>query len=86
MFFLYNWTYFLSKDCAQVVGVEIQEEAVNMAKLNASENGITNAKFFAGKAEEVMNRPEFQNPEIADDVVAIVDPPRAGLRKQALNL
>lgn len=52
-----------------------------MAKLNAIENGIKNAKFYAGKAEEVMNIPEFQHPEIADDVVAIVDPPRAGLRK-----
>lgn len=60
--------------------MDIQEEAVQMAKLNAIQNGITNAKFFTGKAEEVMNIPEFQNPEIADDVVAIVDPPRAGLR------
>lgn len=53
-----------------------------MARLNATENGITNAQFFAGKAEEVMNRREFQNPDNADDVVAIVDPPRAGLRNQ----
>lgn len=75
--------YFSKKDCAQVLGVEIQEEAVNMAKINASENGIENAKFFAGKAEEIMYRREFQNPENADDIVAIVDPPRAGLRKQA---
>lgn len=73
---------YIFKECANVVGVEIQEEAVNMAKLNAAENGITNAQFFAGKAEEVMNRREFQNPENADDVVAIVDPPRAGLRNQ----
>lgn len=57
-----------------------------MAKLNASENGIKNAKFFAGKAEEIMIRQEFQNPENSDDVVAIVDPPRAGLRKQATIL
>lgn len=55
-----------------------------MAKLNATENGITNAQFFAGKAEEIMKRREFQNPENAEDVVAIVDPPRAGLRKQAI--
>jgi len=61
--------------------VEIQEQAVNMAKLNAAENGIENAQFFAGKAEEIMIRREFQNPDNVDDVVAIVDPPRAGLRK-----
>lgn len=53
-----------------------------MARINAAENGITNVQFFAGKAEEVMNKREFQYPENADDVVAIVDPPRAGLRKQ----
>jgi len=82
-FIIYNFFFF--KDCALVIGVEIQEEAVNMAKLNATENGITNAIFFAGKAEEAMNRREFQNPENANDVVAIVDPPRAGLRKQATD-
>lgn len=76
----------IAKDCAQVIGVEIQEEAVNMAKLNATENCITNAIFFAGKAEEVMNRREFQNPENANDVVAIVDPPRAGLHNKAILL
>ncbi|CAI6367542.1 unnamed protein product [Macrosiphum euphorbiae] len=76
----------IAKDCAQVIGVEIQEEAVNMAKLNATENGITNAIFFAGKAEEVMNKREFQNPENANDVVAIVDPPRAGLHNKAILL
>ncbi|XP_050437080.1 tRNA (uracil-5-)-methyltransferase homolog A-like [Adelges cooleyi] len=76
----------LAKDCANVVGVEIQEEAVNMAKFNATENGITNAQFFCGKAEEIMNRHEFQNPENADDVVAVVDPPRAGLHNKAVLL
>jgi tRNA/tmRNA/rRNA uracil-C5-methylase (TrmA/RlmC/RlmD family) len=74
------------KDCAKVVGVEIQQEAVNMAKLNAIENGITNVQFFAGKAEEVMNRREFQFPENSNDVVAIVDPPRAGLREKSFKL
>ncbi|XP_015375029.1 PREDICTED: tRNA (uracil-5-)-methyltransferase homolog A-like [Diuraphis noxia] len=76
----------IAKDCAQVIGVEIQEAAVTMAKLNATNNGITNAIFFAGKAEEVMNRREFQNPENANDVVAIVDPPRAGLHNKAILL
>jgi len=66
--------------------VEIQEQAVDMAKLNAAENGIENAQFFAGKAEEIMIRREFQNPENADDVVAIVDPPRPGLRKNTIRL
>jgi len=66
--------------------VEIQEQAVDMAKLNAAENGIENAQFFAGKAEEIMIRREFQNPENADDVVAIVDPPRPGLRKNTTRL
>ncbi|XP_050536681.1 tRNA (uracil-5-)-methyltransferase homolog A-like isoform X2 [Daktulosphaira vitifoliae] len=76
----------LAKDCARVIGVEILEEAVNMAKLNAIENNIKNVQFFCGKAEEVMNRREFQYPENVDDLVAIVDPPRAGLHNKAIEL
>ncbi|VVC28688.1 S-adenosyl-L-methionine-dependent methyltransferase,RNA methyltransferase TrmA, active [Cinara cedri] len=76
----------MAKECAQVVGVDIQEDAIKMANINTMENQIKNAKFFAGKAEEIMTLSEFQNPDIADDVVAIVDPPRAGLHNKAILL
>ena len=38
-------------------GVEIVPQAIEDAKNNAKLNGITNAQFFVGKAEEVL--PQF---------------------------
>ena len=48
---------FLSQKAKQVYGVEIVPQAIEDAKNNARLNGITNAEFFVGKAEEVL--PEF---------------------------
>lgn len=47
-------TLFLAKQAKQVYGVEIVPEAVADAKENARRNKITNARFFEGKAEEVV--------------------------------
>ena len=41
--------------------------------------GITNITFHCGKVEDVING--VMKTLRASDVVAIVDPPRAGLRK-----
>ena len=48
---------FLSQRAKTVYGVEIVPQAIDDAKNNAKINGITNAEFFVGKAEEVL--PEF---------------------------
>ena len=48
---------FLSQKAKQVYGVEIVPQAIEDAKNNAKLNGITNAQFFVGKAEEVL--PQF---------------------------
>lgn len=48
---------FLAQKAGQVYGVEIVPQAIEDAKRNAALNGITNAQFFVGKAEEVL--PEF---------------------------
>ena len=44
--------------------------------------GITNAVFHCGKAEDILPGilPGLVR-QSADDIVAVVDPPRAGLRK-----
>ncbi len=47
---------FLAKRAGKVYGVEIVEQAVADARRNAALNGITNAEFFVGKAEEVLPR------------------------------
>lgn len=59
--------------------MEISPQAVGDAEENASVNNVQNAKFFEGKAEEILSSVAHRASK--SDVVAIVDPPRAGLRK-----
>ena len=47
----------MARKAGTVYGVEIVPQAIENAKNNASLNGITNAQFFVGKAEEVL--PDF---------------------------
>ena len=48
---------FMAGKAKRVYGVEIVPQAIEDAKENARRNGIANAEFFVGKAEEVL--PEF---------------------------
>lgn len=67
---------FLAQKAKQVYGVEIVPAAIEDAKKNAALNGIKNAEFFVGKAEEVL--PErYARGEARADVI-VVDPPRKG--------
>lgn len=45
---------FLAQKAKQVYGVEIVPEAIEDARMNARINGIKNATFFVGKAEQVL--------------------------------
>lgn len=79
---------FLAKRASKVYGVEIVEDAIKDAKENAINNGITNAEFFVGKAEEVL--PEFYEKErlsgrMATADVIVVDPPRKGCDGMCLD-
>lgn len=47
---------FLARAAKQVYGVEIVPEAIEDARRNAANNGISNAHFYVGKAEEVVPR------------------------------
>ena len=53
----------------KLIGVEVIPEAVENAKRNAEQNGITNAEFICSKAEECT----FEAPD-----VLLIDPPRKG--------
>lgn len=75
----------MARKVKMVVGVDIEEQAIEDARRNAALNGITNAEYIAGKAENEMRsiiEKYVTDPE--QRVVAIVDPPRAGLVKGAL--
>ncbi len=92
---------FLSQRAKQVYGVEIIPQAIEDAKENAKLNGIENAQFFVGKAEEVL--PEFyesasngkhgtgkkangiNDSEMLRPDVIVVDPPRKGCDEKCLE-
>ena len=73
---------FLAHKSKKVIGVEIVQAAVEDARRNAEINGIENAEFFAGKAEEVV--PKLYKEGYKADVV-VVDPPRKGCDEVLLD-
>lgn len=70
--------------CGQVLGVELLAQAVDDAKSNAEDNDITNCDFFVGRAEDILS--SVMNRAVKEDILAVVDPPRAGLRKDFILL
>lgn len=65
-----------------VVGIELSKDAVSDARYNAEINGIKNIKFYEGKAESLIDLviQEIIQAHGKDiELVAIIDPPRAGL-------
>ena len=69
----------LARSATEVVGIELVEEAVEGARASARLNGLDNCRFCAGDVFEVMD-------SISDkpDVI-VVDPPRMGMRPDALD-
>lgn len=74
---------FLARKAKQVYGVEIIKDAIEDAIKNAERNQITNAKFFVGKAEEVLPY-KYEEEGIYADVI-VVDPPRKGCDEVCLS-
>uniref|UniRef100_A0A665X2V1 tRNA (uracil(54)-C(5))-methyltransferase n=1 Tax=Echeneis naucrates TaxID=173247 RepID=A0A665X2V1_ECHNA len=66
----------------KVIGIEMCQEAVEDAKVNAKLNGLSNIDFYCGKAEDVF--PNILNAVVSPNVTAIVDPPRAGLHSKVI--
>jgi len=71
----------LARDCREVRGYELVEEAVRDARRNAVRNGIENARFRAGDVLEMLRSGGEPAP-----TVVVVDPPRAGLHPKVLPL
>lgn len=88
---------FMARKAKCVYGVEVIPQAIEDAKQNAELNGITNAQFFVGKAEEVL--PEFYDAAegmtgmsgvessagMRHPDVIVVDPPRKGCDEKCLE-
>lgn len=68
----------LASVAKEVIGVEIVEEAVEAAKVNAALNGLTNCRFIAGDVLKVLDD-ITEKPDMI-----ILDPPRDGIHPKAL--
>ena len=84
---------FLASGARQVCGVEIIPQAIEDARANARRNGITNAVFYTGKAEEVLpafyegklTSEFFREQDLCHPDVIVVDPPRKGCDRACLD-
>ena len=72
----------MAKDCRALIGVEVVSEAIEDAKKNAEQNGITNARFICGDAAKAAAQLESEG--VRPDVV-ILDPPRKGCDSELIR-
>jgi len=63
-----------AKKAKQVIGVDIVQSAINDAGINATINGVNNAEFICGAAEDIV--PDLLQTHQPD--VIFLDPPRKG--------
>jgi len=73
---------FLAQKAKKVYGIEIVEDAIKDAKINAHLNKLDNTEFYAGKAEEVVPK-MYKDGKKAN--VVVVDPPRKGCDEKVLD-
>ncbi len=69
----------LAPAAKKVIGVEIIEEAVEAARINAKKNGLSNCEFLAGDVLKVLDE-ITEKPDLI-----VLDPPRDGVHPKALN-
>ncbi|XP_010201691.2 tRNA (uracil-5-)-methyltransferase homolog A isoform X1 [Colius striatus] len=72
----------LAKKVKKVIGIELCQEAVQDAKVNAQINELNNIEFHCGKAEDIV--PSLINVLALQNLITIVDPPRAGLHSKVI--
>ena len=71
-----------SKHAKEIIGIELNKDAVRDAKINARENKISNISFYENDAGVFMESMAAQG-ETAD--VVFMDPPRAGSDEKFLS-
>jgi len=74
---------FCSKNAKKIIGVEVVEEAIEDAKINASLNKLTETAFFAGDVIKICDDAFFETHGKPD--VIITDPPRAGMHEKLVH-
>ena len=71
-----------AKHAREVIGIELNKDAVRDAKVNARENKITNARFYQGDAGQFMEAMAAKG-EHAD--LVFMDPPRSGSDRKFMS-
>lgn len=74
---------FCSKKAGKIIGIEMIEDAVKDARINAEMNGLDNCVFYAGDAAAICTD-EFFAQHGRPDVI-ITDPPRAGMHEKLVQ-
>lgn len=69
----------MSKNAEKVIGIELVEEAVEAAKVNAELNNINNCSFIAGDVLKMVD-----DIDVKPDIM-ILDPPREGIHPKAID-
>ncbi|MGV2940268.1 23S rRNA (uracil(1939)-C(5))-methyltransferase RlmD [Mesobacillus sp. LC4] len=72
----------MADQAGEVRGMDVIAESIEDAKKNAEKHGVKHAKFYMGKAEELL--PKWLNEGWRPDVV-VVDPPRTGCDEEFLK-
>lgn len=69
----------LSRDVEWIDGYDVDPENIENARYNCTVNGLSNCRFHAKRIEEVALQ------QVRGFDLAIIDPPRTGMSKTALN-
>ncbi len=75
---------FVADKCMNIVGIEEIEEAIELAKINATYNNISNAEFYAGDVKDILTDDFIMKHGKAD--IIITDPPRVGMHKEVVQM
>ncbi|WP_447642349.1 MULTISPECIES: 23S rRNA (uracil(1939)-C(5))-methyltransferase RlmD [Chitinophagaceae] len=74
---------FLSRQVKKIVGVEVIEDAIKDAKINADFNDVKDAEFFAGDVIKICDDAFFEKHGKPD--IVVTDPPRAGMHEKLVQ-
>ena len=78
-------TLALAREAASILGIEMNEGAVEDARRNAARNGIANVDFVAGDMRTVMGSDATSEELIERPDLIITDPPRAGMHPDVVR-
>lgn len=70
---------YLSQDFHEVLGIEINKQAIKDAKKNKELNKISNISFIASDVNKIIDEISFK------PSIVVVDPPRAGLDQKTID-